>query len=1575
MKKYISLLLAIVLCVSLPMNVSAYVLSATSEMGWGTLLNTSGTIDRATKYSATEQAAVSLRAAQEGAVLLKNENSALPLRPSDKVAIFGTRQLVDPETSKTTYGYLPGGAGSGAVWGILNTSPLSCLRNKANVGKFTLYDTISQNYESQKAAYTPSAEDIAAAKAAGVNKAVMIISRYEGENGTEDIGDDWANPDSEAVAGQWYLDPKEKRLLQTLNANFDQVIVVFNTGNLMDTTWVKDGIDGEQVVDAALSAWYGGHQGPQAVADLLCGDVTPSGKLTQTSAPIENYPSTKNFGENAYTNYEEDIFVGYRYFETFNVPVNYEFGFGLSYTTFDISDITYRADDANITVTAKIKNTGNYAGKEVLQVYFGAPQMGTGNAKLGKPAKELAAYVKTDLLTPGQSQTVSATFPITDMSSYDDTGVTGKKSAWVMEAGNYVIYAGNSVKNVKVAGTYKQSSLRVVEQLTAQMSPTALSKRLLADGTYENVNVAEAPTTTLDKGTNYDAKTYDKLITYSDVKAGQYTVEQLVSQMTIDELASFSASYETENSSSNSGAGGNDSTKDKYGIIPTANVDGPAGPNTYAWSFPSATAIACTFNLDIASDVGTIGGKFADDNANYGAGQPFMWQAAGVNIHRNPLAGRNFEYFSEDPLITGLCGAAFTLRAQEQGIGVVVKHLVANNQETNRGGNDSRMSERALREIYLKGFELICKEADPVSIMTAYNRINGVDSWRATELLVNIVRNEWGWDGMYMSDWDDVGAGSGDMVLAGHNIKMGKNATARDYSETVTYYNEGKIGRSLLEENAAYVVRAMIESDRDYVATIRPEETPVEEPFNPLIVTCYGDSVTEGMSMALENKYPTVLQNLLGDHYTVLNAGDGGERTTCIMARQGALKLYTKKEINFAKSQDTLLIDQGTGRGVVAENGLEPRWTSPFGRDLPIGKVTIDGASYTLEFKNFNWSTCECETYLIRDDAGKAVTIPKGTEVILDITSVSKSNYCDIYLMGFNGTWSSVDDLVAQYQQMIDYRDNDRYLLVIPLWEKNNRPEMYSKFKAAFGDHAVDLVQYCVDGGMQDLGMTLTAEDQTCLANNILPYSLKLYGSSNKSDVHLSANGYKVLANALYDQGKKIGLWTDHNYDAACDAYCNVCGEMRSSVSAHTYDGSCDATCNACGAMRSAVSEHVYNGNCDADCNMCGEIREAAEHTYANACDADCDVCGEIRKGVGHVYDSGCDADCNVCGEVRSAPNHLFDNACDAECNTCGMLRVTVDHVYDFECDTDCNVCGAIREAYPHSYDDLCDTVCNICDTTRTATQMTLHIPSTRVYVKGSAAVDVTGGWIDLAYADGQEGRVPLTADMIAGFNTSSVGTKTLTVTCGGVGATYDITVTDQTALPAITVDSATALTEQTFTVAVRVQNNPGIVSARLQISYDQSKLELLSYAEQDFSGVSYGPADKSPFIVNWCDALNANNTTDGVIVQLTFRVKADAAVGKTAVSVNYDADDVYDYDFNNVTFNTGDGIVDIAKCDLGDVNGDGAVNNKDIGVLQRYVNGWSVTINEVAADLNGDGAVNNKDIGLLQRNINGWTD
>ena len=301
-----------------------------------------------------------------------------------------------------------------------------------------------------------------------------------------------------------------------------------------------------------------------------------------------------------------------------------------------------------------------------------------------------------------------------------------------------------------------------------------------------------------------------------------------------------------------------------------------------------------------------------------------------------------------------------------------------------------------------------------------------------------------------------------------------------------------------------------------------------EEPTNKLIVTCFGDSMTEGMGVGESSRYPSVLQGLIGDDYLVQNAGDRGELTTDIMARQGGMSIFTNKSITFAAGQKQVKIGSGTDRGFIADDGRNLAWTSPFGRDLLLDKVTINGETYRIKFENYEHSSKSANTYLVREGGTtnlKSVTIQKGSKAVFEVTSVSKSNYCDIYFMGFNGGYSNVDELVAQHKQMIAYHGNDHYIIVIPYnqWDKTANMSMYNKFKAAFGNHAVDLVEYLANGGMEAQGFTPTDEDKENIAAGIVPLSLRL--TANKGEIHLNANGYKILAQAVYDHGRKVGLF------------------------------------------------------------------------------------------------------------------------------------------------------------------------------------------------------------------------------------------------------------------------------------------------------------------------------------------------------------------------------------------------------------------------------------------------------------------
>lgn len=435
-----------------------------------------------------ENYALSREAATEGIVLLENDG-ALPLAKSDSVTLFGigSKRLIK------------GGSGSGLIYTKYFASLIDGMSNAEKAGLITLNAGLNEAYEAHYAAWLEEYKDlsdiareskeiselaltdeqVAEARAAS-NTAIYTISRVSGEGG-----------DRNAVKGDYYISDVEAANLAKINAaGFDKFIVILNAGTAVDTSFIND----YQNIDALVFAWLPGLEGGNALADILCGEVNPSGKLVDTLAKsFDDYPSSKSFYEsNAYVNYSEDIYVGYRYFETFDPEyekVNYCFGYGMSYTDFELSGDSVTVDGENVKVSVNVKNTGKVAGKEVVQVYYAAPQ-----GVLGNPSKELAGYAKTSLLAPGKTETVTVTFPINDMASFDDLGKTGHKAAYVLEEGDYSIYIGDSVRNAGergIKGKYTQEELAVTEQLTSRMTPKSLRTRLTADGTYESLNVQE----------------------------------------------------------------------------------------------------------------------------------------------------------------------------------------------------------------------------------------------------------------------------------------------------------------------------------------------------------------------------------------------------------------------------------------------------------------------------------------------------------------------------------------------------------------------------------------------------------------------------------------------------------------------------------------------------------------------------------------------------------------------------------------------------------------------------------------------------------------------------------------------------------------------------------------------------------------------------------------------------------------------------------------------------------------------------------------------------------------------------
>ena len=700
---------------------------------------------------AAENASLARRAGAEGTVLLKNENNALPLANGSGVALLGMDQVR----------YVKGGTGSGGVNVSYIVNAYLGLKAKEEEGKIKIYQPLSQLYvdaykngETDELTVDQSIIDAAAKEA---DTAILFIGRNSGEG-----------LDRSAEKGDYYLTDQEIGLAkQAIGAGFSHIVVVYNVGGMVDTSWMKD----YPQIDGFVYAWQGGSEGGNSLADVLVGDANPSGKLTDTlAASYDAYPASSDLlAHEDYMEYQEDIYVGYRYFETLAPEkIVYPFGYGLSYTTFEFSDPEISVEEGKVKVTETITNTGDVAGKEVAQVYFSAPQ-----GKLGKPAKELATFEKTKELEPGESQTLTLSYDVEDMSSYDDLGKI-QESAYVMEAGDYEIYVGSSIADAGKRGsayTYHVAEDTVTQQLTKEVAPVALKQRLLADGSYEELPTGDAvekkeyarfvsEEDRVDYNGNIQA---GDVILLSDVKNGTADMSDFLAQFTDEDLVSLSGGQPCTGVADTGGIG----NLPEYGIPNAMTADGPAGIrlNMLCTAFPCGTMQACTWNTELVEEIGVACAKEAIE-----AGID-IWLAPGMNIHRDPLCGRNFEYYSEDPVVAGKMAAALTTGVQSQGVSITIKHFAANNREYNRRDTDSQMSERALREIYLKGFEICVKEADPWCIMSSYNWINGTQTAENYELLTNILQEEWGFDGTVMTDWENDSLHVKE-AIAGNDVKM-----------------------------------------------------------------------------------------------------------------------------------------------------------------------------------------------------------------------------------------------------------------------------------------------------------------------------------------------------------------------------------------------------------------------------------------------------------------------------------------------------------------------------------------------------------------------------------------------------------------------------------------------------------------------------------------------------------------------------------------------------------------------------------------------------------------------------------
>lgn len=737
---------------------------------------------------------ISRNAAKEGMVLLKNENGVLPVSRGKRIALFG----------KATIDYVKGGGGSGDVTVPYVTNLAQGF--KALEGQVELFEDSVDYYEDYvtklyKEGKQPGLiaepevpENILTKAKAFTDTAIVSLSRYSGEGwdrkADNDDGRKHKDVDQDLVdqtdalfeRGDFYLSKAEEMLVKTISENFAHTVIVLNIGGMFDVSWIKDNDN----IEGALLAWQGGMEGGLATAELLCGLGNPSGKLCDTFARnLADYPGTEHFHDSDdYVEYEEDIYVGYRYFETIKGAADkvvYPFGYGLSYTDFNINRVKVNEEDGRITVKASVTNTGNRPGKEVVQVYYSAPQ-----GKLGKPERALIGFKKTDELLPGQTQRVYISFNANEMASYDDLGKISK-SAYVLEKGKYKFYVGTDVRSAKKAdGDYTLDEDKIVCQLTEKMKPFALKKRLLADGTYEMLEQGDS--SAFGENALKDMPEDDVFLPTPRVRAekarccfkpsekpqlidvfeGKMTLDEFIDALSDEDVAWLVGGQPNTGVANTFGYGNNS----EYGIPNVMTADGPAGlriqpqVGVKTTAFPCATLLACTWDPDVTMQVGIAGGEEVKEN-NIG-----VWLTPAMNIHRSPLCGRNFEYYSEDPYLTGKMAAGMVRGIQSNNVAATIKHFALNNKETNRKDSDSRASERAIREIYLKGFEIVVKEAHPWSIMTSYNIINGRRASENEDMITGILRGEWGFDGMVTTDWWTYGENYKE-CKAGNDMKMG----------------------------------------------------------------------------------------------------------------------------------------------------------------------------------------------------------------------------------------------------------------------------------------------------------------------------------------------------------------------------------------------------------------------------------------------------------------------------------------------------------------------------------------------------------------------------------------------------------------------------------------------------------------------------------------------------------------------------------------------------------------------------------------------------------------------------------
>ena len=757
------------------------------------------------------------KAAAEGAVLLKNEGNVLPLKEGERLAVFGRIQ----------FDYYKSGTGSGGmintryVVGILKEEKIvlnleleQVYRDWLKEHPFDKGSGWAQEPWSQQE--MPLSGEMVKKAAAESDTALVIIGRTAGED-----------RDAKAEKGSFFLSEGEEDMLRQVCGAFDRVVVALNVGSIMDMNWVE--AYGPQAV---LYVWQGGMEGGHGVADILMGRVNPCGRLADTIArSVEDYPSHIHFGGEDGNRYAEDIYVGYRYFETFasaGEKVLYPFGFGLSYTSFSIQS-KMEAGKENCVFHVKVQNTGACAGREVVQLYVSAPQ---GN--LGKPLRSLAAFAKTKCLAPGEAQEMTLQVEKKVFASYDDSGASGHKSCYVLEAGTYRFYVGGDVRSAQPAGTMELEETEVLEQCRPALAPVESYDRMKpaqASGTLD-LSWEKTPLRTYSMAQRSRENhredlpcTGDRGYRLADVYDNKISLEEFVSQLSDEELCCMVRGEGMCSPKVTPGTaaafGGVTQSLAEYGIPCGCCADGPSGIRmdcgTYAFCLPNGTCLACSFDEELVRQL------YEMEGAELRKNRIDILLGPGMNIHRHPLNGRNFEYFSEDPLLTGKMAAAQIRGMGQYQVTGALKHFAANNQEFHRSLYNSVVSERALREIYLKGYEIAVKEGGAYAIMTTYGAVNGLWTAGNYDLLTTVLRSEWGFDGLVMTDWwamiNDEGQAPAQsnlaaMVRAQNDVYMvvqdsGRNSGGDNLEACLA---DGTLGRADLLTCAMNILKVLMRS-------------------------------------------------------------------------------------------------------------------------------------------------------------------------------------------------------------------------------------------------------------------------------------------------------------------------------------------------------------------------------------------------------------------------------------------------------------------------------------------------------------------------------------------------------------------------------------------------------------------------------------------------------------------------------------------------------------------------------------------------------------------------------------------